>query len=154
MAVNPKSLKNLRPGPAWPQGNQYGSMAAQRRARIQQLSSLTAKEIANLNHKTTWDEMIIRMLKATHPTDHELIMKADAPGLLADKVIDDTVPEMLFRIPPELLAPMFTGVYRDINQRNHTEYIFKGGRGSIKSSFISEVIIELLMGDPQSHVLA
>src|SRR6185369_14596308 len=43
-----------------------------------------------------------------------------------------------FTIPAHMIAPMFGGVYRDIIQKGHTEYVFKGGRGSVKSSFISE----------------
>lgn len=87
---HPNSLKNLRPGPSAPAGNQYSSMAAQRRARIQQLCTMDARQLANLKGKTIYDDMIIRMLKSSHPKDHELIMKADAPGILQDNIKIET----------------------------------------------------------------
>jgi PBSX family phage terminase large subunit len=59
-----------------------------------------------------------------------------------------------FSIPAYAIAPSFYDVYRDILDHKHTEYVFKGGRGSTKSSFVSEVIIELLINNPEMHVLA
>jgi len=83
---NPNSLKNLRSAPPAPLGNNYASVAAARRARIQQLCTMDARQLSNLKFKTIYDDMIIRMLKSRQPKDHELIMKADAPGLLRDEV--------------------------------------------------------------------
>jgi len=83
---NPNSLKNLRPAPPAPIGNQYRSIAAQRRERIQQLCTMDPKQLANLKGRTVYDDMIIRMLRSKNPKDHELIMKADAPGLLRDEI--------------------------------------------------------------------
>lgn len=59
-----------------------------------------------------------------------------------------------FSIPADKIAPAFQDAYRDIIQKLHTEYIFKGGRGSTKSSFISEVFIYLLVNNPMMHGLA
>jgi PBSX family phage terminase large subunit len=59
-----------------------------------------------------------------------------------------------FAIPADKIAPSFANVYRDIVQKQHTEYIFKGGRGSAKSSFVSEVFIYLLINNPNVHGLA
>lgn len=83
---HPNSLENLRPGPPAPKGNNYSSIAAQRRARIQQLCTMDARQLSNLKGKTIYDDMIIRMLKSKNAKDHELIMKADAPGLLKDEI--------------------------------------------------------------------
>jgi len=60
----------------------------------------------------------------------------------------------LFAIPADKIAPLFVDVYRDITAKAHTEYIFRGGRGSAKSSFISEVMIEKIVNNPQMHGLA
>lgn len=59
-----------------------------------------------------------------------------------------------FSIPANEIAPLFSDAYRDISQKLHTEYVFKGGRGSAKSSFVSEVIIEKIVNNPQVHGLA
>jgi len=84
--MNPNSLANLQPGPPAPIGNKYRAMSAQRRARIQQLCTMESGQLTNLKGKTVYDDMIIRMLKSKNPRDHELIMKADAPGLLRDEL--------------------------------------------------------------------
>jgi len=57
-------------------------------------------------------------------------------------------------LPANLLAPSFVNVYRDVMNERHTEYIFSGGRGSTKSSFVSLVMIYLLIANPELHGLA
>lgn len=54
-----------------------------------------------------------------------------------------------FTIPAELLGKDFIDINREIKP-NFT-YIFKGGRGSLKSTFISEKFIELLINNPRMH---
>ena len=57
-------------------------------------------------------------------------------------------------IPADLLAPDLLDVYRDIKTGNNSEYALDGGRGSTKSTFISEVLIMLLLNNPDMHALA
>jgi PBSX family phage terminase large subunit len=59
-----------------------------------------------------------------------------------------------FVLPADMIAPSFSDVYRDIVQNRHTEYIFSGGRGSTKSSFISLAFIYLIKNNPLMHGLA
>jgi phage terminase large subunit len=59
-----------------------------------------------------------------------------------------------FELPADCMSESFIKAYRDIKRREHTEYLFYGGRGSTKSSFISLVIIYLLINNPTIHVLA
>jgi phage terminase large subunit len=59
-----------------------------------------------------------------------------------------------FSLPADVIAPDFVNVYRDIRDRKHTEYVLKGGRGSTKSSFASEMVICLLRNNPGMHALA
>lgn len=47
-------------------------------------------------------------------------------------------------IPAKDIASSFVDINRSIDDREYREYYFEGGRGSTKSSFISEKIIELL----------
>lgn len=54
-------------------------------------------------------------------------------------------------IPSNMVAPVFAPVVFDIQEHLHTEYVFPGGRGSTKSSFISLIIIDLIMKDDQMH---
>ena len=67
---------------------------------------------------------------------------------------DPTGDERPFTLPADVLAPSFVGAYRDIRDHRHTEYLFYGGRGSTKSSFVSLVIVYLLINNPTMHALA
>jgi PBSX family phage terminase large subunit len=59
-----------------------------------------------------------------------------------------------FSLPAEVIAPSFLNVYRDIRNQLHTEYVFSGGRGSTKSSFISLIIPWLIVNNPTLHAAA
>ena len=51
-------------------------------------------------------------------------------------------------IPAKDIPPAFINVYRDILNREYLEYWLEGGRGSIKSTFANEVLIDLLENNP------
>lgn len=59
-----------------------------------------------------------------------------------------------FALPADVIAPVFLAAYRDIRDRKHTEYLFYGGRGSTKSTFVSLVMIWFLVNNPGVHVMA
>jgi len=56
-------------------------------------------------------------------------------------------------IPANMIAPAFSKVLFDIENKEHTEYVFPGGRGSTKSSFISEEVVDLIMKNDNTHAL-
>lgn len=56
-------------------------------------------------------------------------------------------------IPSTMIAPAFISVVHDIEQRMHTEYVFTGGRGSTKSTFVSLELIDILMKNDGIHAL-
>lgn len=47
----------------------------------------------------------------------------------------------------DLIDPQYFGVYQDIKNERYRDHLFSGGRGSIKSSFISIAIMLALMKD-------
>ena len=49
------------------------------------------------------------------------------------------------------IIPMFDDVLEDIMEHRHTHYVFKGGRGSTKSSFISLALPLLIIKYPKIH---
>lgn len=51
-------------------------------------------------------------------------------------------------IPARDISSSFADINRSIDDREYREYYLEGGRGSTKSSFISEKIIELLENNP------
>ena len=52
-------------------------------------------------------------------------------------------------IPAKDLPPAFINIYRDILNRGHLEYWLEGGRGSIKSTFANEALVDLLENNPK-----
>ena len=56
-------------------------------------------------------------------------------------------------LPASMIAPVFAPVIFDITEHNHTEYVFPGGRGSTKSSFVSLQIIDLIMQNDNIHAV-
>ena len=53
----------------------------------------------------------------------------------------------------DIIIPAFYEAHKDIKQRKHTHYWFKGGRGSTKSSFISLEIIYNIILDPECNAI-
>lgn len=66
---------------------------------------------------------------------------------------DNGQPVKYTGIPSNMVAPVFAPVVFDIQEHRHTEYVFPGGRGSTKSSFVSLQIIDLLMRNDQMHAV-
>ena len=56
-------------------------------------------------------------------------------------------------IPANMIIPKFAPVLFSIQKNEFLEYVFPGGRGSTKSSFISEMIIDLIMNNPEIHAV-
>jgi phage terminase large subunit len=79
-------------------------------------------------------------------------------GMYKDKVelatLEMNGESTYFPLPADSISSAFYDAFRDIRDHKHTEYLFYGGRGSTKSSFVSLVIIYLLVNNPQIHALA
>ena len=83
---------------------------------------------------------------------------ATAYGIIIDKemkfaenrkVKSDIEDQLIRYLPAKDIAMSFVDINRDIDERLHREYYLEGGRGSTKSSFISEKVIELLENNPK-----
>lgn len=53
----------------------------------------------------------------------------------------------------EIIADIFLPISKDIRDMNHAEYMFSGGRGSTKSSFISVMIVIGLLTDDEASAI-
>lgn len=78
-------------------------------------------------------------------------LKAQAEALQPNT--DNEQPVKYTGIPSNMVAPVFAPVVFDIQEHGHTEYVFPGGRGSTKSSFISLEVIDLIMNNEQMHAV-
>ena len=57
-------------------------------------------------------------------------------------------------LPARVLGREWVDINRDIDERRHRKYDFKGGRGSLKSSFCGLKLIDLIMTNPNFCGLA
>lgn len=78
-------------------------------------------------------------------------LNAQAEALKPDN--DNDQPVKYTGVPSNMVAPVFAPVVFDIQEHRHMEYVFPGGRGSTKSSFISLQIIDLIMNNDQMHAV-
>ena len=62
---------------------------------------------------------------------------------------EDATEEREYKLPAEMLGKDYVDINRHIEP--NVSYIFKGGRGSLKSSYVALKIIELLINNPQMH---
>lgn len=54
----------------------------------------------------------------------------------------------------DIIIPMYDDVLIDVLRNNHTHYVFPGGRGSTKSSFVGGIAIPLvIMTNPKVHAI-
>ena len=53
----------------------------------------------------------------------------------------------------QFIGPAFDEVADDVQRHGHTHYDLSGGRGSLKSSFVSLIVPPLLIGNPGTHAL-
>lgn len=65
---------------------------------------------------------------------------------------DETTKHKIY-MPAKDIGRSYVDLYRDIEERGHYEYWLRGGRGSIKSSFWSELAIEILENNPNMCAL-
>lgn len=76
--------------------------------------------------------------------NYELIMNT-----IQEKEKKQAESETFVTVPAKDIASSFCDINRSIDDREYREYYFEGGRGSTKSSYISEKIIELLENNPK-----
>ena len=76
-----------------------------------------------------------------------------AMGIIVDKFIkvDDfrTDEDKPYELPARVIGKAFVDINREI--KPNIEYVFEGGRGGLKSSYISLKIVELIKNNPQMH---
>ena len=69
--------------------------------------------------------------------------------LIEKKERNDAENDIFVVLPAKDISSSFADINRAIDDRDYREFYLEGGRGSTKSSFISEKIIELLENNPR-----
>ncbi len=93
----------------------------------------------NLSYREMATLGLIKGAVKGNANNYEIISK-----MMSEKEKADNITELVITLPARDIASSFVDVNRQIDNRAYREYYFEGGRGSTKSSFISEKIIELL----------
>jgi len=94
----------------------------------------------------------LRGLRWFHPDEYR--EPAEVAAAQAQENTREELAATMLALPANVLAPRFLDAYDDIGIHGHTEYVFRGGRGSTKSSFISLVIVWLIKNNPTMHAIA
>lgn len=81
-------------------------------------------------------------------TDSAKFCRDTAGEFIGAEEKEETENKAVVCIPAKNIAKSFIDVYRSIINREYIEYWLEGGRGSTKSSFAGEMIIELLENNP------
>ncbi len=58
-----------------------------------------------------------------------------------------------FELPARMLTEKYFPVWQDIRRGGHTEYVIYGGRGSAKSTFVSLMVLDILLEKPMMHAV-
>lgn len=169
MAYNPKSLQNLKRGNKATQfqaGQQQveisraGGKAVQAEKRKRTSMAFIARQIADAPAQGKAKDVLGKLGVA----DEDQSCGAAVVAGLYNKALsgDDKAftkwqelteaqnkDEKPFELPARVIGKAFVDINRDIMP--NIKYVFKGGRGSTKSSFVSLKVIELLKNNPNIH---
>lgn len=97
------------------------------------------------------DASLTDRLKAANDLEKALKIKEEAEEkkrLAEEALMRKTYHMDLYNIPD-----VFHPAIRDIRDRKHLEYVFKGGRGSTKSSTVAMTIVELMRNNHDIHAV-
>ena len=97
---------------------------------------LTNRELATLG--------LIKGARQGYSKNYEIIQ-----DLISKKEEKNAENDIYVVLPAKDIASQFADINRAIDDRDYREFYLEGGRGSTKSSFISEKIIELLENNPR-----
>ena len=128
-------------------GGRASGEARRRKATMLQTLEMCLEETNHKSGKTYKELATLGLIKGAvngSGKNYEIIQQ-----LMERKEKKDEESNIIISIPAKDISSSFVDVYRDIQDRTYREYYFEGGRGSTKSSFISEAIIELLENNPK-----
>lgn len=120
-----------------------------KQASFLQAQAKAQKELASMIRQ--YEELLHKNWELATKEQKARIKKLKADIKVA--VPEDPKEKEYSGIPASMIAPVFAPVLFDIQEHKHTEYVFPGGRGSTKSSFISLNIIDLIMANPEMHAV-
>lgn len=131
-------------------GINSGKARRKKATMLDTLSKLLDEEYVSKGKKTgkTYRELatlgLIKGAVNGSGNNYKIIQEA-----MEKKEKKDEQADTIIEMPAKDIASQFVDLYRSILDRDYREYYLEGGRGSTKSSFISEVLICLLENNPR-----
>ena len=131
-------------------GKASGEARRKKATMLDTLSKLLDEEYVSKGKKTgkTYRELatlgLIKGAVNGSSKNYEIIQQ-----LMTKQEEKEQQSDIIIELPAKDIASSFVDIYRSIQDRDYREFYLEGGRGSTKSSFISEVIITLLENNPR-----
>ena len=149
MANNTQNLKVPTSEEAREYGRLGGIASGEARRKKATMLSVLEKTLDETNNKgLTYRELVtLGLIKGAmngSSKNYELIT-----NMMEQKERKESEQQVFVTIPAKDIASSFIDLNRSIDDREYREYYLEGGRGSTKSSFISEKIIEILENNPR-----
>jgi PBSX family phage terminase large subunit len=126
-----------------------GKASGEARRKKATMLSVLEKTLDETNNKgLTYRELVtLGLIKGAmngSSKNYELIT-----NMMEQKERKESEQQVFVTIPAKDIASSFVDLNRSIDDREYREYYLEGGRGSTKSSFVSEKIIEILENNPK-----
>lgn len=161
--ANEKNLKPFKPGRSSEEAaknGQKGGIASGRSRRQKKTLSELAKMIAENPAPTTAKKKLAKMGISDEDANNNACIVAAVYGKAikgnmqaVDKweqlVAVSKSDESKYELPARVLGKAFVDINRQI--KPNIEYVFEGGRGGLKSSFVAFKVVELIKNNPQMH---
>ncbi len=97
------------------------------------------------------DASLSDRLKAANDLEKALKIKEEYEE--KKRIAEEALMRKTYHMDLHDIPDTFHPVIRDIRKRGHQEYVFKGGRGSTKSTTVAMTIIELLRNNHEIHAV-
>lgn len=161
MANNPQNLipnSERSPEELREMGRKGGIASGEARRNKATMLEVLDKCLYEVPEKVLNDEENKKRLDHLHLSTLGLIAGAERGNPINYKIIHELKEKqeqkeneqnIYVELPAKDIASQFVDIYRAIIDRDYREYYLEGGRGSTKSSFISEVLIVLLENNPR-----
>ena len=130
-------------------GRKGGIASGESKRKKATMLSVLEKTLDETNNKgLTYRELVtLGLIKGAmngSSKNYELIT-----NMMEQKERKESEQQVFVTIPAKDIASSFIDLNRSIDDREYREYYLEGGRGSTKSSFVSEKIIEILENNPR-----
>lgn len=139
---------------------QISAYIAERQGKVEATRMMTIEEIQAFRaavvrgeEKDAFDmeASLTDRLKAANDLEKALKIKEEQEA--RKRAAEEALKARTYHMDLDIIPDSFHAVIRDIRNHKHLEYLFKGGRGSTKSSTVANIIVELLRNYHDIHAV-